>query len=87
MSYCKSDMTIDQLLADPLIQTVMKADRVDVTQLATMLRTTARGIEANQTSRKNSFVGRLVEMLAAYYGVTLCACIHPGTRFQICKAS
>ena len=87
MSCCKSDMTIDQLLADPLIQTVMKADRVDAAQLATMLRTTARGIEVNQTSRKNSFVGRLVEMLAAYYGVTLCACLHPGTRFQICKAS
>jgi len=87
MSYCKSDMTIDQLLADPLIQTVMKADRVDATQLATVLHSTARSIGMNQTPRKNSFIGRLVEMLAAYYGVTLCACIHPGSRFQICKAS
>ena len=52
MSYCKSDMTIDQLLADPLIQTVMKADRVDVTQLATMLRTTARGIGGKYAAEK-----------------------------------
>jgi hypothetical protein len=80
MIYCSSDLTIDQLLADPLTQTVMKADQVDSKALATMLRATARDFAADQTPRESSvigrligrhvdrFMGRLMGALTAYYG-------------------
>jgi len=62
----------------------MDADRLDAGEVATTLREMAREIAAGQPSRERSFIGRLIGMLAAYYGAALCDCM--GAQFQICKA-
>ena len=41
------DMTLDELLDDSLTQAVMTADRVDPSQLATMLRSVAQAIASS----------------------------------------
>jgi hypothetical protein len=80
MTCCSKDLTVDQLLADPLTQVVMKADQVDRHELAIMLRARAHDLAADQTARENSIVGRLIGRhldrfmaglmgaLSAYYG-------------------
>lgn len=91
MKCCLPEPTLNQLLADPLIHDVMKADRVNRDALVTMLRSTAHHFAADQTLRESSVVGRVIRplmgMLASYYGAALCGCMRPGSQFQICKAS
>jgi hypothetical protein len=78
-------MTIDQLLSDPLVRTLMVADRLDAGEVATTLREIAREIAVDQPPQERSIIDRLIIMLAAYYGAALCDCM--GAQFQICKAS
>jgi hypothetical protein len=80
MTCCSSDLTVDQLLADPLTQIVMNADQVDREELTIMLRARAHDLAADQTSRESSIIGRLIGRhidrfmgwlmgaLSAYYG-------------------
>jgi hypothetical protein len=70
MTHCY-DSTLDELLGDPVTQAIMDADRVDPSQLAAMLRSTARAIgsrvggsaaaltEAESMRFDRSAVGRL----------------------------
>jgi len=85
------ELTLDQLLADPLKQDVMRADQADPGKLATMLHATADVFATDQTPRENSVIdrllGQLMGLLATYYGTALCGCIRPGSQFPICKAS
>jgi hypothetical protein len=80
MTCCAKDLTVDQLLADPLTQAVMEADHVDHQKLATMLRARAHDFAADQTRRESSvlgwrvgrgldrFMAWLMGALSAYYG-------------------
>ena len=86
MICCTPELTIHELLADPLTQTVMKADQVEPRQLEIMLLATAGDIAKRLKPRERSIIGRLIGMLAAYYGTALCGCMRPGIQFQICKA-
>jgi hypothetical protein len=86
MICCAPDPTIHELLADPLTQAVMKADRVEPGHLEIMLLATAGDIAKHQKPRERSIIGQLIGMLAAYYGTALCRCMRPDTQFQICKA-
>ncbi len=85
------ELTLDQLLADPLVRDVMTADHVDRKAVTFMLRSTARHFAADQNAGESSIIGRvigpLMGLLAAYYGAALCGCMRPGSQFQICKAS
>ena len=83
-SFCAHEMTIDQLLTDPLVRTVMDADRLDAGEVATTRRAMAREIAADQPPRERSIIGHLIGMFAAYYGAALCDGM--GAQFQICKA-
>ena len=42
MSYTERDLTLEEVLADPVIGAAMRADRVDPRRFETLLRTTAR---------------------------------------------
>ena len=53
MKTCFSDPTLKDVLTDPLIRTIMAADRVDPDNLETMLSKVA-GIIANRTNAKSS---------------------------------
>jgi hypothetical protein len=46
MTLQRDDLSIDQLLADSLVRSVMRADRVDPIELEAMLRSLARRLEA-----------------------------------------
>jgi hypothetical protein len=45
MARSHDELTIDELLSDPVTRAVMKADRVDPSALAAMLRSMARTME------------------------------------------
>lgn len=51
MTYALNEPTIDELLADPLINALMRADGVDARELAALLRSVARQI-GGQTPRR-----------------------------------
>ncbi len=45
MSCTDRDLTLDEVLADPVIGAAMRADRVDPRRFETLLRTTARRLD------------------------------------------
>ena len=60
------DLTLDEALADPMIGAALKADHVDPRQFETLLRSTARRLDARRGS-----ASRPAAFLAA-------RCIRPG---------
>jgi len=87
MSCCHAELTLDQLLADPLTEAVMKADRLDRDDVAIMLHAVAESFAADQLPRTGSVIGRLVTMLAAHYDAMLCGRPPSERRLRTCKAS
>ncbi len=45
MSYTERDLTLDEVLSDPVIGAAMRADRVDPRRFEILLRTTARRLD------------------------------------------
>jgi hypothetical protein len=56
MKTCFSDPSLKDVLTDPLIRTIMAADRVDPDSLETMLGKVARIIAGRSTSAKSSWM-------------------------------
>ena len=71
MTTSRYDLTLDELLSDPVTRAVMKADRVDPSELETMLRALAPRFEraAGPSIRD------------------LCAAALSGMRSQLCGAT
>ena len=55
---CNRDLTLDEALADPMIGAALRADHVDPRQFETLLRSTARRIDARRgpASRPTAFL-------------------------------
>jgi hypothetical protein len=55
---CNSDLTLDEALADPMIGAALRADHVDPRQFETLLRSTARRLDARRgpASRPTAFL-------------------------------
>ncbi len=55
---CNRDLTLDEALADPMIGAALRADRVDLRQFETLLRSTARRLDARRgpASRPTAFM-------------------------------
>ena len=56
MKFCFSDPTLKDVLTDPLMRTIMAADRVDPDSLETMLSKMARTIAGRSTNAKSSWI-------------------------------
>lgn len=54
MKFCFSDPTLKDVLTDPLIRTIMAADRVDPDNLEVMLSKVARVIAGRSANAKSS---------------------------------
>jgi hypothetical protein len=54
MKTCFSDPTLGDVLADPLVRTIMAADRVDAQKLETMLGRIARTIAGRSAKARSA---------------------------------
>ena len=44
----RGELTVDELLGDPIVELIMKADRVDLSEFAVTLRLTAHAVKRRQ---------------------------------------
>lgn len=96
MTKFHDDLTLDELLGDPMTQAIMRADRVDPPKLEAMLRSLARevagrsrasltalvGTEGARLDR--SAVGPLSRPVDVFRDTTSCCASGPDIRSQHC---
>lgn len=67
---CPNDLTLDEVLSDPVIGAAMRADHVDPRQFETLLRATARRLETSRPKAQPSAVLAARARCGSFAGVT-----------------
>jgi hypothetical protein len=75
-------LTLTNMLTDPMVRTVMTADRVDPYKLAAMLASIAETVSHSAASRPGGFVQRSAALSSAALASTQVPLSDCSTRFQ-----